>query len=74
MRLTVRDNVCNAILIPGIRFTLVEQHGSRAVCDETPILHGTHSLKRHSKPRLHLQKRTNLVTYKFMDSKKVCLG
>lgn len=55
-RLTVRDNVCNAILIPGIRFTLVEQHGSCAVRDETPILHGTHSLKRHSKPHLHIKR------------------
>lgn len=45
LRLTVRDNIGDAVFIPSIRFTLVKQDGSRAISDETPVLHSTHGLE-----------------------------
>lgn len=42
--LTVSNHVGDAILIPIVRFSFVEENGCRPVGHQTPILHGSHSL------------------------------
>ena len=39
------NNVCDAVLVSGIRFALVKQDSSCAVSDKAPVLHSTHGLK-----------------------------
>lgn len=43
--LTVSNNVGNAVLVSVVRFAFVEKNGSRAICHQTPVLHGSHGLK-----------------------------
>jgi hypothetical protein len=42
----MRDNICDTILVPGVGFGFIEQDRSCPVRDETPVLHGTHSLRK----------------------------
>jgi hypothetical protein len=34
-------NICNSVLVLGIRVLLIEQNGSGSVCHKTPILHSS---------------------------------
>lgn len=43
---TVCNDVRDTILVPSVRFVLIKQDSGCSVRDKTPVLHGTHGLRK----------------------------